>query len=147
MFKSVVDGTTPDGETRRAYVSVNSDRVFQYHPVIHSARHSPVVAPDLRYLGVPKSGVQPCSRYARLTRRRWSAASRVKRDSSLYTIRCQSDNNHDYCDTTLDNSTDFAESKAAGLKGRCERNSASAKLREMVEGTTGCSEKTVRVVR
>ncbi|GFW86987.1 hypothetical protein TNCV_1384031 [Trichonephila clavipes] len=49
-----------------AYVLVRSDRVSKCHPVIHSARHSPVVAADLRYFGVPESNALPCYRHVRL---------------------------------------------------------------------------------
>ncbi|GFU44081.1 hypothetical protein TNCV_4952551 [Trichonephila clavipes] len=48
------------------YASVKKGRGSERHPAIHSARHSPVVAPDLRFLGVPESGALPCTRHVRL---------------------------------------------------------------------------------
>ncbi|GFV40594.1 hypothetical protein TNCV_402641 [Trichonephila clavipes] len=71
------------------------------------------------------------SRDMRATWRRWSSASRVKRDFHRRTI-C--DGNHD--DWLRCHSEDSA-SQVRCLKGRCERNPTSAKGREMVEGTMG----------
>ncbi|GFY28691.1 hypothetical protein TNCV_3440581 [Trichonephila clavipes] len=72
------------------------------------------------------------------TRRRWSSTSRVKRDSLLNTMRYQSDYNQDH--RRRHNLRRFRQCcgvKGRSLKGRCESNLVSAKLREMGEGATG----------
>ncbi|GFX13209.1 hypothetical protein TNCV_2989731 [Trichonephila clavipes] len=44
------------------------DRGSHCHPAIHSARHSPVVAPVLRYFEVPESGAISCSRHVQMVK-------------------------------------------------------------------------------
>ncbi|GFT58340.1 hypothetical protein TNCV_2118491 [Trichonephila clavipes] len=104
--------------------------------------HSLVVTPDLRHFGVPESDSIPGPKHVRLvkdlTQRRWSSASRLKRDLSLNTMRYQSKGNHD--DWLRHHSGRFCQCcwvKCRRLKGRCESNPTSVKLLEMMEGATG----------
>ncbi|GFT58434.1 diuretic hormone receptor [Trichonephila clavipes] len=78
------------------------------------------------------------------TQRRWSSDSKAKRDSSLNTMRFQSDNNPD--DLMRHHFRRFHRCfgvKDRRLKSLCERDPASAKCCEMVEGTTGGVEEAV----
>ncbi|GFW15717.1 hypothetical protein TNCV_3582151 [Trichonephila clavipes] len=75
----------------------------------------------------------------RMTRRRWTSASRVKRDSLLNTIGCQFDDNRDdWLRHDSRRSHRYCVVEGRCLKGRCERNPVSAKHRDMVKSTTVC---------
>ncbi|GFX08790.1 hypothetical protein TNCV_4228101 [Trichonephila clavipes] len=78
-----------------------------------------------------------CKTLSLLTRKRWSSASIVKRDSSLITMRNQSEVNHD--NRLRHHSRRFRRCwgvKGSHLQCRCKGNPDSAKRREIGKGIT-----------
>ncbi|GFX85682.1 hypothetical protein TNCV_2470841 [Trichonephila clavipes] len=91
---------------------------------------------DRRMVSTYSSAVKDCQPLQ--ARWRWSSASRVKRDSLLNTMRCQSDGNNNH--RLRHHSRRFRRCfgvKSRRLKHHCECNLASDKRHEIVGGTMG----------
>ncbi|GFW83247.1 hypothetical protein TNCV_2508871 [Trichonephila clavipes] len=58
----------PNDRLRVMLVLVHIDIKPPHPPEMHSAKHSPVLAPNLRYFKVFGSGILLCSRHARLVK-------------------------------------------------------------------------------